>query len=983
MKILVIVMFLCVISSQGGLFDTKIVADSTRGSTRGLDELEWTQTTEMDFSNGTLDNVEITSTGEVILETSEKHVEDSFLNESKISNKNNVVVDDVAGEVRLITNDDVIINKTFGGPSHDSAKSVQETFEGGYIFVGGKEGDVLLIKTDSSGIEQWNRTFDQDKSDCGFSVQQTSEGGYILTGRTGNGSDSWKIWMIKTDSTGIIQWDVTFDKGGLGDESYSIQQTSDGGFIIAGLTKLAIGNSDIWLIKTNSTGAEQWNKTFGGNGRDEGKSVQQTSDGGYVITGQTWLGVSSDFDTWLIKTDNSGNEQWNKTFGGSNSENGYSVQQTTDDGYIITGVVRSYGYGGEDVWLIKTDSLGNEQWNKTYGWSSDEIGYSVQITSDDGYILSGWTQSYGSGSYDAWLVKTDSSGNEQWNRTFGGLDLDTFSSAIQTTSGDYVAVGGTTTYGAGDYDAWLVKIYAPENIPPSSGEFSSINLLDGQEVYKLDSFNCTAEIPSGTGLKAQFSQDNISWYNSLGILDDWDILSDGSNQIDLSSLAWSGPNFYYRMNFTSTNTDSPVLQNINLFYSQYFEVGTFVSEAFDSNTYPYWKILNWSSIEPAGTEIKFQIRTSGTLAGLYNQSTFVGPDGTTETYYYASAQNISEVHERDQFIQFKTYFSTSDLTITPVLEEVSIIYEPIDTDGDDIEDFIDEDDDGDGTPDLWETQNGFDPLNQSDASEDSDQDGLNNLQEYLNESNPYNSDTDGDNLGDGFEVTFSMTEPSLWDTNENGLGDGLEFLQNQGYWGMMEGLPDDWIGMTITWENYTLFIKTNSSVLEGEFEKDENKLTITISGEDGTIGVTEIYVPKGLCEPEDIDIQLDGEMINYTITDNGTYYHIHLEYNHSTHVLSADFSHVDDEKPPVIIEDEEGFPMIYIISILAIVILSIIILVGISRMRNGMRNHNIPDIPPAELSKMLEEKYSNGDMSEETYNDIKSKLEEPDDSKDK
>lgn len=291
-----------------------------------------------------------------------------------------------------------------------------------------------------------------------FSIEPTSDNGYILAGSTTLSGTKVNAWLIKIDANGSEHWNKTF--GGTGrDIAYSAIQTSDGGYLIVGETESYGIESDAWLIKIDVNGNEQWNKTYGGNNPDWIGMAQQTSDGGFVLTGCT-ESYGKDGDAWLIKTDAKGNKQWSKTYGGKDSDWIVSVKKTYDDGYILAGTTESFGAGKHDAWLIKTDANGNKQWERTFGGDEDDMISSFQKTSDGGFILTGDTVSYG-GSYDryndcylpnVWLIKTDSNGNLQWNRTFGGYGADGGRSVQQTSDGGFIMAGVGSFY-----DAKLIK----------------------------------------------------------------------------------------------------------------------------------------------------------------------------------------------------------------------------------------------------------------------------------------------------------------------------------------------------------------------------------------------------------------------------------------------------------------------------------------------------------------------------------------------
>jgi PKD repeat protein len=314
----------------------------------------------------------------------------------------------------------LVWKKVFGGPVFEYANSVQQTQDGGYILAGStsSEGagsvDMYLIKVGFSGNLEWSKTFGGTNIDFAGSVQQTQDGGYILAGSTSSeGAGESDLYLVKTDNLGNLVWSKTFG-GTNNDFAGSVQQTQDGGYILAGSTDSeGAGNTDAYLVKTDNLGNLVWKKTFGDADNEGIESIQQTQDGGYILMGNG-SGLSSPYsDFYLVKTDISGNLGWSKKFGGISSEHGHSVQQTQDGGYILLGDTYSEGAGAHDFYLVKTDDTGNLVWKKTFGGANSDLGYSVQQTQDGGYILLGETYSEGAGSNDVYLIKTDKDGNVQ------------------------------------------------------------------------------------------------------------------------------------------------------------------------------------------------------------------------------------------------------------------------------------------------------------------------------------------------------------------------------------------------------------------------------------------------------------------------------------------------------------------------------------------------------------------------------------------
>ncbi|MCK4365672.1 MAG: hypothetical protein KAW45_06450 [Thermoplasmatales archaeon] len=526
-------------------------------------------------------------------------------------------------------------NETFGGSSADEGASVQQTTDGGYIIAGttGSYGtgsvDVWLIKTDSNGNEEWNKTYgDTTYPDCGMSVQQTTDGGYIIVGYR-QITTKTNVLIIKTNTTGNLTWERMIS-GQWNHVGISVDQTNDGGYIIAGFCAITGLNNQVLLIKTNSMGYMEWGKHYGGSSDERGNSVEQTSDGSYIVAGYTRSWGAGKEDVWLIKMDYNGNIIWDRTFGGSENDYAWSVNQTNDDGYIMTGATKSFGTGdNSDVWLIKTDSNGIDDWKKRFGSSNDDIGHSVQQTIDDGYIIAGRTWSYGAGNSDLWLIKTDSNGNMNWNITYGGVEPDIARSVQQTSDYGYITVGNTQSYGAGYTDAWLIKL-GPENQPPNTP--SDPNPYDGETDVDINadlSWDCSD--PDG---------DPLTYDVYFGINSDPPLVSPGQSETtyDPGTMQYS-ETYYWKI----VAEDEHGATNEGPIWSFTTHINNFPYEP--SNPDPYNgepdvivnHLLSWSGGDPDGDGVSYDVYFGLSSPPQYEAT-------TDQTYYNPGTMEYSETY---------------------------------------------------------------------------------------------------------------------------------------------------------------------------------------------------------------------------------------------------------------------------------------------------------------------------------------------------
>ena len=323
--------------------------------------------------------------------------------------------------------------------------------------------------TNETPPEEWNRTFGSVYSGrYGQSLQQTSDGGYILTGsKYMYTTESRSAFLLKTDTNGNEQWNRTFEDIGL-ENAYSVQQTLDGGYLLAGFSHLEPGYA--WLTKTDKNGSMQWIETFAALKPYCAWSVWQTPDGGYILISRTKLYEGGSTEAWVIKTDVNGKQEWNKTFESDCFDEVYSIEQTLDGIYLLAGSKGSY-YKSYNACLVKTDASGIEHWNMTIGPGLIATIYSIRQTLDGGYVLAGKIDTAKDPEFkrqihysndDAWLFKIDADGNLEWSKTFGGLRNDEARVVQQTSDGSYIIAGTTQSYGTDGRDLWLVKVAGME-----------------------------------------------------------------------------------------------------------------------------------------------------------------------------------------------------------------------------------------------------------------------------------------------------------------------------------------------------------------------------------------------------------------------------------------------------------------------------------------------------------------------------------------
>lgn len=368
-----------------------------------------------------------------------------------------------ACEIMAQTSCDTLWTKTYGGPGIEAFRFVRQTSDNGYVLAGisGIDNlDYYVIRTNSTGDTIWTRTYGGNQSEEADCIQETSDDGFIICGATNSfGAGGTDVYLVRTDENGDTLWTRTYG-GDLTDWGFAVQQTSDDGFIVAGWSDSFSASTDVYVVRTNALGDTIWTRTYGGNMLDVAYSIEQTSNGGFVITGiHESIKPSGNivFDMYLIKINEEGDVLWTKTYGGNHNEIANFVQETTDGGYVLAGMTGE-GTGSHNFYLVKTDSNGDTLWTRAWGGLGDDMAYSVKQTNDGGYIVTGDSESFGPLEHNIYIVRTDQDGNTLWTQTYGKGETAAAYSLDVCSDGTYVIAGlfGDASY---NFDGWLLNVY--------------------------------------------------------------------------------------------------------------------------------------------------------------------------------------------------------------------------------------------------------------------------------------------------------------------------------------------------------------------------------------------------------------------------------------------------------------------------------------------------------------------------------------------
>ncbi len=445
-----------------------------------------------------------------------------------------------------------IWSQLYGGFEEDDCNDVIALSGGGYALIGYTDispapyTDIYILGTDGNGNQLWSNTFGGVYDDKGISGAECSTGGLIISGYiqdTMSYSES-DIILIRTSNTGTHLWNKTF--GGVNEEKVgAVIECSGGGFILVGdTTSFGAGSCDVWLIRTDASGNLLWDVTFGGYYEDRGYDIVECSDGGFAVLGYTYSSSTRSYDLWLIRTDASGNLLWSKTYGSDRFETSRGLVECAGGGFAITGTKYTASSSG-DIWLLRTDATGNLLWDEFYGGSDWENSDDLIECSDGGFAITGETRSYGSGGLDLWVIRTNNLGECLWTKSYGGVSSDYSGGIVEVGAGGFVVAGGYTTLSTSDRDVWLLHIPDP---------FMWWGETTGDKIVEVGAgiwFELVAK--ARLGIDRWWINDTVKFNLSAGVITNASVLSLGNHGVQV----WVNDSVDNRLNKNITFTVEP------------------------------------------------------------------------------------------------------------------------------------------------------------------------------------------------------------------------------------------------------------------------------------------------------------------------------------------------------------------------------------------------------------------------------------------
>jgi uncharacterized delta-60 repeat protein len=356
--------------------------------------------------------------------------------------------------------------KAYGGGSRDKAYDVIALDDGGAMVAGmsqsyGKgRSDMLIVKLDKSGKSIWRSSYGGKKKDEAFALTKSSDGNFFAVGYSESFSESGDkdVYVVKFDTEGKRAWQKTYG-GSESDIAKAVTAVGGGGILVAGYTdSYGKGREDVYILYIDKDGKEIWSKAIGGKEEDKAYDISLTADGGFVVVGSTASYGKGRDDFYILKFDGDGKLQWDKIYGGGESDVLHAVTPTRDGGFVVAGETKSFDSKHKDIDIIKYSKNGKQVWHKIFGFDSKEWANDIIKITGGGYLLAGTTKSFGFGKFDFYLLEIDSKGSSVWANVFGGANKDVAHALVRKKDGKILVVGESESFGQGGYDFMMLEL---------------------------------------------------------------------------------------------------------------------------------------------------------------------------------------------------------------------------------------------------------------------------------------------------------------------------------------------------------------------------------------------------------------------------------------------------------------------------------------------------------------------------------------------